>query len=123
MTTVFLVLALISISLAALAQIFLRLTMLAAGSLPSTFAETPTYALKVLICPQLYVGLMCFGISLLLTLVVLTRLEVSQFYPMVALGIALTVLLGHFVLGESLTLLRLAGVGVILIGIMLIARS
>jgi drug/metabolite transporter (DMT)-like permease len=50
-------------------------------------------------------------------------LDVSQAYPFVALGTFMTVLAGHFLLGESVSTLRIAGVTAIGAGVVLVGLS
>jgi multidrug transporter EmrE-like cation transporter len=52
---------------------------------------------------------------------VLSKIDVSQAYPCVALGVALTVLSGHFLLGEAISVVRAFGVVVIIIGVFAVA--
>ncbi len=68
-------------------------------------------------------GLACFGVSVLLWIFVLTKIDVSVAYPFVSLGIVITVVAGHFLLGESLSPLRVAGVCAIVMGVIAVALS
>jgi multidrug transporter EmrE-like cation transporter len=56
-------------------------------------------------------------------LLVLARVDVSKAYPCVALGFAATVLAGHLLLGEPVSLVRMAGVAVIMGGVLIVALS
>jgi len=71
----------------------------------------------VLTSPLVIIGFASFGLSAIVWLSVLARLDVSQAYPCVALGILLTSLMGHLLLGESLPPLRIAGIATIMIGV------
>ncbi len=68
-------------------------------------------------------GLAMFALSVVLWLLVLSRVDVSFAYPFVALGMVLTVLSGRLLLGEPLTMLRLGGLALIVIGVILVAMS
>jgi multidrug transporter EmrE-like cation transporter len=48
---------------------------------------------------------------------------VSVAYPMVSLGFALNALLAWWLLGEAVTPMRMAGIGIIIVGVALVARS
>jgi drug/metabolite transporter (DMT)-like permease len=65
----------------------------------------------------LYVG------GALVWLVVLTRVEVSLAYPFVAMGFVLTLILGWWLQGDSIGLMRVAGTLLIAAGVVLVARS
>jgi len=79
--------------------------------------------LQVFQTPALLLGLICFGSSFLLWLVVLSRVELSYAYPMVSLGYLIVVLASWLVLKEDLNALRLAGLLLICLGVSLVARS
>jgi multidrug transporter EmrE-like cation transporter len=53
----------------------------------------------------------------------LSRIEVSIAYPMLSLGYILNAAAAWYFFGESLGALRLAGIGFIMVGVCLIARS
>jgi multidrug transporter EmrE-like cation transporter len=73
--------------------------------------------------PQIILGLVCFGVSLILWIVILSRTDVSYAYPFVALGICLTILAGWFFFNESLSLLRIIGVVIVVAGVITVANS
>jgi len=120
---VFFILAVISISLNAMAQIALRKTMLALGALPTALNETFSFAASVLSNVWFYVGMGCYALSIGVWLVVLSRLEVSVAYPLQSIGYVIAATIGFFFLNENLTLLRTSGIGLICLGVILISRS
>ena len=71
--------------------------------------------------PAVVAGLACFGLSAIVWLFVLSKIDVSQAYPCVALGIVLTVLGGHLLLGEEISVTRWLGLAVIVGGVGLVA--
>jgi multidrug transporter EmrE-like cation transporter len=73
--------------------------------------------------PAVLAGLFCFGLSAVVWLFVLSKIDVSQAYPCVALGIVLTVLGGGLLLGEDISLTRWLGLAVIVGGVGLVAAS
>lgn len=73
--------------------------------------------------PQIILGLVCFGVSLILWIVILSRTDVSYAYPFVALGICLTILAGWFFFNESLSMLRIIGVVIVVAGVITVANS
>ena len=73
--------------------------------------------------PQIILGLICFGVSLILWIVILSRTDVSYAYPFVALGICLTILAGWFFFNESLSMLRIIGVVIVVAGVITVANS
>jgi multidrug transporter EmrE-like cation transporter len=112
-------LILASVSLNALAQILLRL-----GARTVTASE-PGLAALLASAFQLPVlgGLACYSGSLLLWFYVLGRVEVSFAYPFLSLGFVLVALAGWQWLGEPMPLARVAGIGIIFVGVLVVARS
>lgn len=73
--------------------------------------------------PRLWLGLFLFGISALFWLVVLSRVPLSVAYPIVGVSYILIVLLGRFVLHETVPVMRWVGVFVVATGIAIIGLS
>lgn len=79
--------------------------------------------LAVATSPAIVMGCVCYGLSFLSWLVVLARIPLSTAYPFVALGIGVTVAAGTIILGEALSIGKIVGVVLILIGIVTVARA
>ena len=113
---------LIPVTAAAIGQMILKVGMTQVGELKfsdglvNIFSRTFT---------NLYVlgGLAFFGVNAILWLVVLSREKLSFAYPMVAFAYIVTILLSKFVLHEDIPLLRWSGLAVIIVGILMIAKS
>lgn len=73
--------------------------------------------------PYVIAGGVLYAVSLGLWLLALARAPLSFAYPFIALGFVMTTLAARFLLGESLSPLRLAGIAVICIGVLLVALS
>jgi len=73
--------------------------------------------------PAVLEGLFCFGLSAVVWLFVLSKIDVSQAYPCVALGIVLTTIGGSLLLGEQISMTRWLGLAVIVTGVGLVAAS
>ena len=73
--------------------------------------------------PFVWGGLLLFGLSALVWLVVLSRASLSFAYPFAALTYVMILLFDHFVLEEQVPGLRWAGVAFIGTGIFLISRT
>ena len=73
--------------------------------------------------PIIILGFLCFGLSLLIWLTILSRIPLSTAYPFVALGIAVTVVAGVTLFGETLSFQKVAGVILILVGILTVASA
>jgi drug/metabolite transporter (DMT)-like permease len=72
---------------------------------------------------QVTLGFVCYGVSSLLYLVALSRLELSYAYPMVALSYVIVAILSWKLLGEGVPPLRIVGLGAICLGVVIVAFS
>jgi multidrug transporter EmrE-like cation transporter len=73
--------------------------------------------------PAILVGMMCFGLSAVVWLFVLAKIPLSSAYPFVALGIAITVTAGRFLFAEPVSVIKLIGVGLVIIGVFAVGAS
>lgn len=120
MTLGSLALILISVTLSAVAQIAFKFGVSAAPG-PGLQATLGPFA--KLATPGVLLGLALYGIGTLLWLSALQRVELSQAYPFVGVGFALTTIAGWWVFGDQLSALRLAGIALIIVGIAAVANS
>ena len=73
--------------------------------------------------PRILGGVACYAVSLVAWILALSRTPVSVAYPMVSLGFALNAVLAWWLLGEDLGALKLTGIGFIIVGVFLVAKS
>lgn len=108
-----------SIACSALAQIMLKLGM------GKVVIENITLEslLRLFFNPFILAGMFLYVTAMLIWLYVLKNVEVSYAYPFTALGFILVMVISYFFLAEQITLLRLAGIGLIVGGIFLISKS
>lgn len=117
-----LVLILVSVLLSASAQIAFKLGAIhgvapeASGKLLATFTAMVTN-------PWVLGGLFMYGLSAALWLLVLARADVSVAYPFVGLGFIVTLAAGALLLGEHVTLMRIAGTILVALGVVMVAST
>jgi len=68
-------------------------------------------------------GLIIYGSAFILWLAALSTLDVSFMYPMLSLAYVVTAIFAFIILGEQITLSRWAGITLVVIGCIFIARS
>lgn len=112
----------LSVSLNATAQIFLRKAMLIVGTIPS-FGEPLTLLWTFMRNIYLWGGLACYAASIVLWLAVLSSNQVSVAYPMLSIGYVIAAILSFLLLGEQLPLVRIGGIALICAGVILITRT
>jgi len=73
--------------------------------------------------PWVILGFVCYGISAILWLDVLSKLDFSMAFPMVSLTYVFSLLIGRFFFHETVGLDRVVGVLLILAGLFFVVRS
>ena len=68
-------------------------------------------------------GVACYILSMVIWLMVLTRVAVSLAYPMLSMGYIITAIAGYYLFQEQLTGLRILGILVIMVGVFLVSKS
>ena len=107
----------------AFAQLGLKAATRVTGPLVTGDGMLMKRGLELLTVPSLWLAIGAYGLSLIIWIVGLSRVPVSQAYPLLSLGYVLNVGLAWWLLGELPNLQRVAGIGVILLGVVLVARS
>ena len=107
----------------ALAQLGLKAATKTTGPLLVGDGTLVRRGLELLSVPSLWFAIGAYGLSLIVWIVGLSRVPVSQAYPLLSLGYVLNVGLAWWLLGELPSVQRTAGIGVILVGVVLVARS
>jgi multidrug transporter EmrE-like cation transporter len=68
-------------------------------------------------------GAAFYAVSLVVWIVGLSRVPVSVAYPMLSIGYIVNALAAHYLFGEAVTTARWLGIGFIVVGVYLVARS
>lgn len=80
-------------------------------------------ALAFLFSPFVLLGLGLYGIGTVLWLFALRQLDLSLAYPFVAMSFVMVALSGMVLLGEPVNMGRLLGLGLIVLGLLVMARA
>ena len=107
----------------ALAQLGLKAATRVSGPLIAGDAGVWQRALNVLVVPSFWYAMLAYGLSVVVWLVGLSRVPVSQAYPLLSLGYVINIGLAWWLLGEVPNVQRVAGIGVIVLGVVMVARS
>jgi drug/metabolite transporter (DMT)-like permease len=78
---------------------------------------------KLATSPFILAGLGCYVVSVAVWILGLSRVPVSVAYPMLSVGYVVNALLAWWLFGESITAQKVAGIGFIVVGVFLVARS
>jgi drug/metabolite transporter (DMT)-like permease len=107
----------------ALAQLGLKAATRTTGPLLAGDADVWQRGLGLLTVPSLWWALSAYGLSVVVWLVGLSRVPVTQAYPLLSLGYVINIGFAWWLLGEVPNLQRVAGIAVIVLGVLLVARS
>jgi drug/metabolite transporter (DMT)-like permease len=111
------------VMLNAFAQLWLKAATRVSGPLIATDTGAMDRALQLVAVPSLWYALTAYGVSVVVWIVGLSRVPVSQAYPLLSLGYVLNIGLAWWLFGEVPNTQRVIGVGVIIAGVVLVARS
>jgi multidrug transporter EmrE-like cation transporter len=116
-------LILLGVLLNAMAQLLLKAGMNHIGHFEFSATNLVTVGFKVMATPPIIAGLCAYVASVAVWLLVLSRVQVSYAYPMLSIGYIVNALAAHYFFGESLSMMRVAGIFVIIAGVYLIAQT
>jgi drug/metabolite transporter (DMT)-like permease len=116
---------LLSVGLAAVAQLMLKhgMNQVNADLSPAKFGLDGASLRSAVTTGAVWVGLLLFGISAVVWLVVLSRVSLSFAYPFASLTYVLILLFDKIALHEDVSPLRWGGVALIAAGIFLVSRT
>lgn len=111
------------ICLNAIAQLLLKAGTNAVGAIHLTAQNWFATGIKLASQLPIIGGLTCYVLSVVVWIIGLSRVDVTVAYPMLSLGYILNALGAWYFLGEAVSPQRLLAIGIILVGVALIART
>jgi multidrug transporter EmrE-like cation transporter len=82
------------------------------------------YLSRLLLSPLILLAITAYGFGVIIYMFVLSRTDLSFIYPvMTALGLVCATLISATLLREQVSLVRLAGVATMILGVFLVSRS
>lgn len=110
-----------SILLGAVGQVLMKLgaTKLNTAASASLMAKLLTMFTQ----PFIIEGLICYGLSAVCWIFGLTRLPLSSAYPMVAIGYVIVFILAVLLFKETVSLVKIGGLLMIVMGVIVLAKS
>lgn len=116
-------LILLGVFLNAAAQLMLKAGMAQIGYFEFTVANALPIAFRVMANLPIIGGLFLYVVSVVVWLLVLSRVEVSFAYPMISIGYIVNAIAAYYLFGEPLTSVRMLGIFIIISGVYLVAHS
>lgn len=114
---------LISVLLNCIAQLCMKKGMMIIGEISGGVQSIITAFPSMITNAYLWTSGICYVVSILLWLIVLSKVDVSYAYPFLSIGYVLSAVVGYFAFNEAVTPVRIVGILVICIGVVLISRS
>ena len=71
----------------------------------------------------LWLGLICYAISVVIWILALSRVDVSIAYPMLSIGYIVNAVAAWHLFDEPMNLGKVVGIGIIIVGVYVLARS
>jgi multidrug transporter EmrE-like cation transporter len=118
-----LALILTGVVLNAVAQLLLKAGSRAIVGVDFSLGNAGLLLERVAFNPPIIGGLACYAISVVVWILALSRVDVSVAYPMLSIGYVINAVAAWMLFGENLSAVRMAGIGVIIVGVWLVARN
>jgi len=116
-------LILTGVLLNAAAQLLLKAGTNAVGHFEFHLDNVLPVGMKLAFEPHIVGGMVCYVVSLVVWIMALSRVPVSIAYPMLSIGYVVNAIVAYYWLGEQVSVMRLVGIGVIVLGVFIVARS
>ena len=123
MTPISFALILTGVLLNATAQLLLKAGTNAVGHFEFHLDNLIPIGLKLGFQPYIMGGMACYAISLVVWIMALSRVPVSIAYPMLSIGYVINAFVAWQWFGEPLSAQKLLGIGFIVVGVYVVARS
>lgn len=123
MSLVALALLLAGVVLNALGQFLLKAGTNSVGHFEFHLDNVVPVGWKIATDPWIVAGVACYGVSLVVWILGLSRVPVSIAYPLLSLGYVINAVMAHYLLGEAVNAQRMIGIGFIILGVVIVARS
>lgn len=116
-------LILLGVLLNAGAQLLLKAGTNQIGHFDFSLANVLPIASKIMVNPPILAGLFAYAVSVVVWLLVLSRVQVSFAYPLLSTGFIVNAVAAYYLFGEDLSLIRVVGIFVIILGVYLVSQT
>lgn len=113
----------IGVLLNAAAQLMLKAGTNALGVLIEAGNNIFVSLFRIVFEPHIFAGLSCYVLSVGVWIIALSRVDVSIAYPMLSIGYVVNAVAAWYLFGEPISVLRVTGIFVIIVGVCLVAKS
>jgi len=107
----------------AVAQLALKASVSETGVINLDMQSLFTTAGSLVANLWLWLGLLCYAVSVVVWLLALSRVDVSIAYPMLSVGYIVNAVAAWQLFGEPMNIGKVVGIGIIIVGVYVLARS
>jgi len=111
------------VMLNAAAQILMKSGTNAIGHFEFSMANVMPIGWKLATEWHIVTAMFCYGISVVVWILALSRVPVSIAFPMLSMAYVVNAVAAKYLLGEDFNVTKLVGMGVIIIGVIIISRA
>lgn len=104
-------------------QLIMRWQVTAAGALPADCLGKFFYVLNLILDPWVLSGIVATFLAGISWMLAMTKFEISYAYPFVSLNYILVLVAGSIFFDESISMSKLAGSALVVLGIIVIAKG
>jgi len=116
-------LVLTGVLLNALAQLALKASVNDTGIIHFDMQSLLSSATSLATNLWLWLGLLCYAISVVVWILALSRVDVSIAYPMLSIGYIVNAIAASHLFNEPMGIGKVVGIGVIVLGVYILSRS
>ncbi|MDD5058662.1 MAG: EamA family transporter [Sideroxydans sp.] len=111
------------VMLNAAAQILMKAGTNAIGQFEFSAANVLPIGWKLATEWHIVTALFCYGISVVVWILALSRVPVSIAFPMLSMAYVVNAIAAYYLLGEPFSSTKLVGMGIIILGVVVISRA
>ena len=111
------------VMLNAAAQILMKAGTNAIGHFDFSVANILPIGWKLATEWHIITALFCYGLSVVVWILALSRVPVSIAFPLLSMAYIVTAVAAWYLLGEALSLSKFVGIGVIILGVIILSRA
>ena len=104
-------------------QLIMRWQVGTAGAASPTANERIGFIVSLLMTPWVWAAFACTFLAGVAWMLTLSRFELTYAFPFTGLSFLLILLAGAFMFGEHVSVARIAGTSLVLIGLIIVVRS
>lgn len=123
MSLVSFILIFVGVMLNAAAQILMKAGTNAVGYFEFSMENILPIGLKLATEWHIAAALFCYALSVVVWVLALSRVPVSIAFPLLSMAYIVTAVAAWYLLGEPLSMTKLVGIGVIILGVIIISRA